>query len=207
MVIEYQKRMLPHAHIMFIIHPDDRHKTAEDIDKLVSAGIPREPTDDDNEETREYLIRSRTAIVIHMTHGPCGAENPRECIAKSVESAARETHSFQSLLKLIWILIFLSFFQQTLYVCGMMACGPPSTKKIPMSFVPATLFADSTPVSGRATLRRRPGITTTLPNGKEIDTIWIVSYIIHLLLKYVCHINVVVCTSVNLIKYLYKYKG
>jgi hypothetical protein len=49
MVIEYQKYMLPRAHLVVIIHPGDRYKTAEDIDKLVSAEIPREPTDDDNE--------------------------------------------------------------------------------------------------------------------------------------------------------------
>jgi hypothetical protein len=77
--------------------------------------------------------------------------------------------------------------------------------KIPISFVPATLFAELTPGSGRATLRRRPGITATLPNAKEIDNSWIVSYNIYLLLKYACHINVVVCTSMNLIKYLFKY--
>jgi hypothetical protein len=40
-VIEYQKRTLPHAHIVVIIHPDDRHKTAEDTDKLLSVEIPR----------------------------------------------------------------------------------------------------------------------------------------------------------------------
>jgi hypothetical protein len=51
-VIEYQKRMLTHAHIVVVIHPDDRHKTSNDIDKLVSAEIPREPTDADNEGTR-----------------------------------------------------------------------------------------------------------------------------------------------------------
>jgi hypothetical protein len=73
-VIEYQKRMLPHAHIVVIIHPDDRHNTAEDIDKLVSAEIPREPTDADNEETREYLIPASTAVVTHMGHVPCGAD-------------------------------------------------------------------------------------------------------------------------------------
>jgi hypothetical protein len=95
---------------------------------------------------------------------------------------------------------------QTLHVCGKMVCGAPSAKKIPMSFVPATLFAEPPPRSGRAALRRRPGITATLPNGKVIGSSWIVSYsIIYLLLKYACHINVVVCTSVNLIKYLYKY--
>jgi hypothetical protein len=42
MDIEYQMRKLPHAHIVVISHPDDVHKTAEDIDKLVSAEIPRE---------------------------------------------------------------------------------------------------------------------------------------------------------------------
>jgi hypothetical protein len=45
MFVEYKNRMLPRAHIVVIIHPDDRHKTAEDIDKLVSADIPIEPTD------------------------------------------------------------------------------------------------------------------------------------------------------------------
>jgi hypothetical protein len=78
-------------------------------------------------------------------------------------------------------------------------------KIIPMPFVPATLFAESTTCSGRAAPRRRPGITAILPNGKEIDNSWIVSYSIYLLLKYACHINVAVCTYMSLINYLYKY--
>jgi hypothetical protein len=41
MVIEYQNCMLPLAHLVVIIHPDDRHKTSDDVDKLVSAEIPR----------------------------------------------------------------------------------------------------------------------------------------------------------------------
>jgi hypothetical protein len=69
----------------------------------------------------------------------------------------------------------------------------------------APLFADSTPGSGRDTLICRPSITETLPNGKEIDSSWIVSYNIYLLLKYACHTNAVVCKSVKLIKYLYTY--
>jgi hypothetical protein len=88
MVIEYQKRMLPYAHIVVIIHPDDRHTTSEDIDNLVSANIPREPTGADNEKIREYLTRSITAVVIFMSHGPCGAENPSEFLANSVEGEA-----------------------------------------------------------------------------------------------------------------------
>jgi hypothetical protein len=69
-VIEYQKRMLPYAQIVFIIHPDNRHKASEDIGKVVSAEIPRKPTAADNEETRESLIRTRTAchiwLVVHV---------------------------------------------------------------------------------------------------------------------------------------------
>jgi hypothetical protein len=43
----------------------------------------------------------------------------------------------------------------------------------------------------------------------NIDNSWIVSYNIYLLLKYACHINVVMCTSVNIIRYVYKnnFKG
>jgi hypothetical protein len=77
--------------------------------------------------------------------------------------------------------------------------------KNPMSFVPATFFAESTPGSGRAALRRRPGATVTLTNGIEIYNSWIVSYNIYLMLTYTSHINVVVRTSMNLIKYIYTY--
>jgi hypothetical protein len=51
--IEYQKRMLSRAHIVVIIHPNDRYTTSEDIDKLISADIPRENADADSEEKRE----------------------------------------------------------------------------------------------------------------------------------------------------------
>jgi hypothetical protein len=83
--------------------------------------------------------------------------------------------------------------------------GAECQHKSIMSFVPAILFAESTPVSWWASLIRIRVLTATFPKGKDIDINWIVSYNIYLLLKYVCHINFVVCTSVNLIKYLYKY--
>jgi hypothetical protein len=85
MVVEYQKHMLPHAHSVVIIHPDDRDNTAEDIDKLVSAEISRETTDAENENTTDYLIWAITAVVIHnMDHGPCGADNNSDFLAKFV---------------------------------------------------------------------------------------------------------------------------
>lgn len=64
-VIEYQKRGLPHAHILIILKPEDRPVTADEIDKFVCAETP-EPG------TRLYDLVKR-----HMIHGPCGHHNPK----------------------------------------------------------------------------------------------------------------------------------
>jgi hypothetical protein len=55
--------------------------------------------------------------------------------------------------------------------------------KIPISFFHAPLFSESASGSGWGALRCRPGITATLPNGKEIDNNEIMSYNIYLMLK------------------------
>ncbi|XP_052111545.1 LOW QUALITY PROTEIN: uncharacterized protein LOC127742858 [Arachis duranensis] len=60
--IEFQKRGLPHAHILLFLHKDDKFPTAEDIDKIISAEIP------DKELDPEYF----EAVEKHMMHGPCG---------------------------------------------------------------------------------------------------------------------------------------
>ncbi|XP_072090419.1 uncharacterized protein [Arachis hypogaea] len=59
--IEFQKRGLPHAHILLFLHKDDKFPTAEDIDKIISAEIP------DKELDPEYF----EAVEKHMIHGPC----------------------------------------------------------------------------------------------------------------------------------------
>src|SRR2546429_2100799 len=65
-VIEFQKRGLPHAHILMILAPEDKPKTPEDFDRLVCAEIP-----DQNEQPKLFETVSKC-----MVHGPCGDLDP-----------------------------------------------------------------------------------------------------------------------------------
>jgi hypothetical protein len=65
-VIEFQKRGLPHAHILLILHHDDKPKTIEDIDSIVCAELP-----DPIEQPHLYSVITRC-----MVHGPCGHAKP-----------------------------------------------------------------------------------------------------------------------------------
>ncbi|XP_061348566.1 uncharacterized protein LOC133293951 [Gastrolobium bilobum] len=63
--IEFQKRGLPHAHILLFLNPSSKAESALDIDKLISAEIP-------DKETNPTLFM---AVTSSMIHGPCGPEN------------------------------------------------------------------------------------------------------------------------------------
>ncbi|GJY26770.1 DNA helicase PIF1, ATP-dependent [Tanacetum coccineum] len=64
--VEFQKRGLPHAHILLFLEPEDKLTTTGHIDKYISAEIP-----DKDEDPELYQI-----VNDHMMHGPCGAERP-----------------------------------------------------------------------------------------------------------------------------------
>jgi hypothetical protein len=64
--IEYQKRGLPHAHILLFLHPDDKHPTPIEIDRIISAEIPNW-----NKDPQAYI-----AVKQYMVHGPCDSINP-----------------------------------------------------------------------------------------------------------------------------------
>lgn len=64
-VIEFQKRGLPHAHILLTLDSDSKIRTKDDIDKYVSAELP-----DSVSEPRLFEIVTKCLI-----HGPCGTLN------------------------------------------------------------------------------------------------------------------------------------
>ncbi|GJY69946.1 hypothetical protein Tco_0472928 [Tanacetum coccineum] len=64
--VEFQKRGLPHAHILLFLEEKDKMTTPAHIDKYISAEIP-----DKNEDPQLYQI-----VTDHMMHGPCGADRP-----------------------------------------------------------------------------------------------------------------------------------
>lgn len=65
-VVEYQKRGLPHAHILVFLAAEDKLRTADDYDAVICAELP-------DPETHPELHR---VVVACMMHGPCGALDP-----------------------------------------------------------------------------------------------------------------------------------
>ena len=65
-VIEFQKRGLPHCHILIILDQHSKLRDSNDIDSIISAEIPNA-----NEDPHLYNI-----IKSCMMHGPCGIHNP-----------------------------------------------------------------------------------------------------------------------------------
>ncbi|XP_074321442.1 uncharacterized protein LOC141657951 [Silene latifolia] len=64
--IEFQKRGLPHAHILIFLHRDDKFPEAANVDKIISAEIP-----DPDENPLLYALVKENVI-----HGPCGKDFP-----------------------------------------------------------------------------------------------------------------------------------
>ncbi|GAA0162104.1 hypothetical protein LIER_43597 [Lithospermum erythrorhizon] len=73
-VIEFQKRGLPHAHMLIIFDDNDKLRTLDDdYDQIVRTEILY-----NNEEPELY-----NAVMRHMIHGPCGELNTREPCMKN----------------------------------------------------------------------------------------------------------------------------
>lgn len=70
-IIEYQKRGLPHTHMLIWLESVSKNKLNKNIDKYVCAEIPDEVVDPYRyADVKQYMI-----------HGPCGVEhNKSPCI-------------------------------------------------------------------------------------------------------------------------------
>ncbi|KAF8059640.1 hypothetical protein N665_1227s0016 [Sinapis alba] len=65
--IEFQKRGLPHAHILLWFGNTTRTPSADEVDKIISAELPNKESDPE-----AFNLVSK-----HMMHGPCGVIKPR----------------------------------------------------------------------------------------------------------------------------------
>ena len=74
--IEFQKRGLPHAHILLIVQESDRLTTPEQIDSVICAELPPDPETGATEEEREQMRRLEIIVLTNMVHGPCGTIRP-----------------------------------------------------------------------------------------------------------------------------------
>nr|GEX85798.1 ATP-dependent DNA helicase PIF1-like [Tanacetum cinerariifolium] len=82
-VIKFQKRGLPHAHILPWLEDNSKCKTASQIDDIISTELPS-PTDDPD---------GYKAITNYMLHGPCGKDGryvPYTTEVKNVETMKTE---------------------------------------------------------------------------------------------------------------------
>ncbi|CEP10635.1 hypothetical protein [Parasitella parasitica] len=64
--IEFQKRGLPHCHMLFILDERDKPRTVQAINGIVSAEIPDPATHP----------LAHASVTANMVHGPCGMLNP-----------------------------------------------------------------------------------------------------------------------------------
>ena len=72
-VLEFQKRGLPHAHMLIILDEDNKLYNLEDYDRVVKAEIP----------CKEEQPQLHKAVLKHMIHGPCRVQNPRSPYMKN----------------------------------------------------------------------------------------------------------------------------
>lgn len=76
-VVEFQKRGLPHAHILLIMHQRSKVWTSDDVDKIVSAELPPDPSSFPvGSERRRQATELEQLVLLNHRHGPCGVEKP-----------------------------------------------------------------------------------------------------------------------------------
>ena len=74
LVIEFQKRGLPHAHILLILEEKYKMKSTNQFDHFISAELPNKTK---NPKLYEMVVK-------HMIHGPCGVNTNKQCMKNNM---------------------------------------------------------------------------------------------------------------------------
>ena len=148
--------------MLLILRPEDRPRTADDVDTIVSAELP-DPTESPQSARLQQIVLSS------MVHNQCGDARPTAACMKNGRCS----------------------------------------KRFPKPLSADTLWQeDRTYPQYR---RRGPddGGQQAQHRGRLVTNQWVVPYNPLLSLKYDCHINIEVCSSVDGVKYIfmYVYKG
>ena len=83
--VEYQKRGLPHIHLIVFLHPSARLSTTDRIDQFVSTEFP--------DEKEQPLLHE--LVKTHMVHGPCGIAHYLPCLNDKKECSKGFPKPFQ----------------------------------------------------------------------------------------------------------------
>ncbi|XP_073537804.1 uncharacterized protein [Phyllobates terribilis] len=150
-VIEFQKRRLPHGHILAFMAPEYKAWEKERIDKFVCAELPHKDTHPKLYETVKSC----------MIHGPCGPLNPNAPLMDNGNC----------------------------------------TKGFPKDFCSET----NSNKNGYPKYQCRNDNNFVELGGNRVDNRWVVPYNPYFSLKYNAHINVEICSSIQSVKYLFKY--
>ena len=77
-VIEFQKKGLPHCHILLILADEDDLLTEEEVDQVICAELPPDPNEPGlTSEEKEQRQRMEQIVITNMIHGPCGTLKPQ----------------------------------------------------------------------------------------------------------------------------------
>ncbi|KAH1189724.1 hypothetical protein GmHk_20G057444 [Glycine max] len=179
--IEFQKRGLPHVHLLLFLHPDNKYPSLDDIDHIISVEIPSHENDPEL-----YTLDQN-----HMVHGPCG-------ILQSKSPCMKEGKCSRFYPKM--------FHPQTVLDSN----GYPiyHRRNDGRTISKNGVIIDNryiVPYNGYPIYHRRNDGRTISKNGVIIDNRYIVPYNAKLLRKYQAHINIEWCNQNTSIKYLFKY--
>ena len=159
-VVEFQKRGLPHMHMLVITKGEDVLYKPEQYDRVVSAEIP-----DDNQYPRlhnlvvKHMIHHHTPSCSKFESGFCNVYFPK----KYTNNTTANNDAYPQ------------YRRRSPNHGGIKVCK---------------------------TMRNRKN---KLETSKIINNGYVVPYNAGLLLRYNCHLNVEVCSTVKAVKYIYKY--